>query len=74
MEKVSKFFGIVRIDVRGTHAWEIKIGRRGDWTCETFSDKKYGGSKKALAAAILRRDEILKTITPKYSRIENGAE
>ena len=70
MEKVPKFFGIVRIDTGKTHGWEIKIKRRGDWTCEMFSDNTYGGSEQALAAATDRRDQILEALPPKYSRIE----
>jgi len=53
--------------------WEIKIKRRGKWTCEMFSDNTYGGIKPALAAGMKRRDEILKTLTPKYSRQENAS-
>ena len=61
MEKVPKFFGIVRIDTGKTHGWEIKIKRRGNWTCEMFSDNTYGGSEQALAAATDRRGPIARS-------------
>lgn len=74
MKTNSKFFGIVRIDTGRTHGWEIKIKRRGKWTCEMFSDSTYGGVKQSLSETMKRRDELLKTIIePKFERHENAS-
>lgn len=48
-----------RIDTGRTHGWQVHIMRDGEQTTKLFSDKKYGGSEKALEKAKARRDEML---------------
>jgi len=54
---------IVRIDVdkpKQQHCWEVKIIRAGNSFHRTFSDSKFGGKRRALAAAMKCRDRELK--------------
>ena len=48
---------ILRVDNEktATHCWKIKIRRRGKVTYKYFTDGRYGGKAKALAAAKLFR-------------------
>jgi len=68
--KTRKFHCIVRIDTekpKKQHCWEVKIIRSGNSFHRTFSDAKYGGRKKALAAAIKSRDTEIKKRPAKSS-------
>lgn len=52
---------IVRIDEpKKQHCWEVKIIRAGNSFHRSFSDSKYGGKRRALAAAIRCRDDEIK--------------
>lgn len=69
----NRLVNITRIDIgdppHGTHAWEVRIRRRGKRIEKTFSDSPFGGKKKALAAAAQFRDKALKQMKP-YSKAE----
>lgn len=69
----NRLVNITRIDIgdppHGTHAWEVRIRRRGRRIEKTFSDSPCGGKKRALDAAIKFRDKTLKQMKP-YSKAE----
>ena len=54
-------YGISRIDSDRfrTHAWRVKLVRRGEIHVKNFSDKRWGSKRKALAQAKAYRDELL---------------
>jgi hypothetical protein len=55
---------IVRIDKRGTHAWQVRgAGRRG-YASKLFSDLKYGGREEALKLAQAYKEELNKIDPP----------
>ena len=56
-------YGITRIDhARShTHSWHVTIQRRHRVVTKHFSDGRYGGRRKALAAATAFRDQIVAT-------------
>ena len=60
---------ITRIDAGSTHAWEVRIMRRGEQYAKTFTDRQLGGKARALAAARKYRDQMLRKLTG-YSREE----
>jgi hypothetical protein len=54
-------YGISRIDTEQfrTHAWRVKLVRRGQVYIKNFPDKRFGGKQKALREAKAYRDELL---------------
>ena len=63
----SENYAIARIDLpsAGTHGWQVRLQRRGVKYAKYFSDRLFGGSKRALAEAREWRDALLE-------RLENG--
>lgn len=59
-------YGIRRVDSDGsrTHAWVVTIARRRRKFVKCFTDGVYGGKRKALAAAIAYRDQIISRNPP----------
>ncbi len=51
--------GISRIDSGSTHGWFVRGYRFGKTHSRLFSDKKWGGREKSLAAANAFREELL---------------
>lgn len=64
-------YGISRIDSDRfcTHAWRVKLTRRGIDHVKNFPDKRWGGKHKALVQAKVFRDELLEKHPP-LSRLE----
>ncbi|MFT6287964.1 MAG: hypothetical protein ACJA09_002721 [Alcanivorax sp.] len=64
-------YGISRIDTDRfrTHAWRVKLTRRGKNYVKNFPDKHWGGKLKALVQAKAFRDEFLEQHPP-LSRVE----
>jgi hypothetical protein len=64
-------YGISRIDSDRfrTHAWRVKLTRRGIDYIKNFPDKRWGGKPKALVQAKAFRDELLAQHPP-LSRVE----
>ena len=58
---------IIRVDHEAsrTHAWRVTLQRHNDIVVKMFSDSIYGGKRKALKAAVICRDELLR----RYSQI-----
>src|SRR5438552_1728890 len=58
----TRYNNIQRSDDDRTHtyAWIVKLQRRKRVAFKHFSDSRYGGKKKALAAALRYRDAVLK--------------
>jgi len=54
-------YGISRIDNDAfrTHAWRVKLVRRGQVYFKNFPDKRFGGKAKALREARTYRDDLL---------------
>ena len=54
-------YGISRIDTEQfrTHAWRVKLVRRGQVYVKNFPDKRFGGKGKALVQARTYRNELL---------------
>lgn len=64
--KTKKDRGIVRIDQpeKYNHGWWVRR-RRGDKThSKFFTDKRYGGKRKALLAARSFNDKLTETLPP----------
>jgi len=59
-------YGITRIDSdkTSTHAWHVTISRQRKRFSKYFSDGIYGGKRKALAAAMRYREEVLANNPP----------
>ena len=59
-------YGISRIDTEQfrTHAWRVKLVRRGQVYIKNFPDKRYGGKGKALLQAKAYRDELVEKYPP----------
>jgi hypothetical protein len=59
-------YGISRIDddKHRSHAWRVSLSRRGKRYVKNFSDKKFEGKAKALAAAKQHRDELVADFPP----------
>jgi len=60
---------ITRFDYRNTHGWWVRFQRSTEGgekrvTSKLFSDAICGGKRKALAAAILWRDRMVKRVPP----------
>ncbi|MCA9033798.1 MAG: AP2 domain-containing protein [Planctomycetaceae bacterium] len=59
----NKNKNITRIDIEtagvGTHGYEVRVMRRGKAFHKFFNDRKFGGKRKALAAAREYRDELV---------------
>lgn len=55
---------IQRIDneSKRTHAWRVRAQYKSRGVIRHFSDKPYGGKRKALQAALAYRDELLQQI------------
>lgn len=78
-EAMRKLHHITRLDyvygTKRTHGWWVRFQRKDQETGrrkaigKTFTDAKYGGKAKALAAAIKWRDENM----AKYPSLRNGA-
>ena len=66
MRKASRTPGICRIDQpeKRTHGFFVRVQRRGKICSGFFTDLRYGGKAKALAAAELFRDELVKVAGP----------
>ena len=58
--------GITRFDIheRGTYGFMVRISRRDKKLNQFFSDKEYGGKRKALAAAIECYEEWVAELPP----------
>ncbi|MCP4774349.1 MAG: hypothetical protein GY880_08935 [Planctomycetaceae bacterium] len=58
--------GITRYDIesQGTFGYMMRISRDGEHTNEFFSDKKYSGKRKALAASRARYRELVSQLPP----------
>lgn len=50
---------IKRIDSPKTHGWQVHVRRGGVLRTKLFSDRIYGGKRKALTAAKSYRDDLL---------------
>jgi hypothetical protein len=61
---ITKLQNIVREteSAKNAGAWKVAIQRRGTRKSKYFSDKKFGGKAKALAAAKDYRDSVLATV------------
>jgi hypothetical protein len=59
-------YGISRIDDERhrTHAWRVKLVRRGKQLVKNFPDKQWGGKQKALVQAKQHRDHLVKQYPP----------
>lgn len=59
-------YGIRRVDSDSshTHAWVVTISRRRRKFVKHFTDGVYGGKRKALAAAIAYRDQVISRNPP----------
>ena len=57
---------IIRVDHEAsrTHAWRVTVQRHNDIVVKTFSDTISGGKRKALKAAEVYRDELLRRYSP----------
>ena len=57
---------IIRVDHEAshTHAWRVTLQRHNDIVVKMFSDSIYGGKRKALKAAEIYRDELLRRYSP----------
>ena len=64
--KSRVMYGISRIDddLHRSHAWRVSLSRRGKRYVKNFADKKCDGKMKALAAAKLYRDDLIKEVLP----------
>lgn len=58
--------GITRYDIfdQGTFGYMVRISRGGEHTNEFFSDAKYRGKRKALAASRSRYSELVSQLPP----------
>jgi len=57
---------IRRVDVGHTHGWQFFCSRTGKHVTKLFSDRTYGGTRKAKAAAVKYRDSYLtKLVAPR---------
>lgn len=65
--RARKTRNIVRIIDGGQKGWQVRISRRGRRFHPYFSDSKYGGARKALAAALAMRNEI-ELLNPPFTR------
>lgn len=59
MAKEKKNKGISRIDSGSTHGWFVRGYRNGKTYSKLFSDKKWGGKRKAQEAAKEYRNDLL---------------
>lgn len=50
---------ISRIETGSTRGYEVRVMRRGTQVCKHFSDRQWGGKRKALAAAREYRDNLV---------------
>ncbi|NKI17519.1 AP2 domain-containing protein [Spongiibacter sp. KMU-166] len=66
MPKSKAMYGISRIDddIHRTHAWRVSLRRQRKMIVKNFPDKKFGGKRKALAAAKQFRDETIAAHPP----------
>lgn len=64
--------GISRIDSNGTHGWFVRVYRNGKTYSKLYSDKKYGGTERALKIARKARDHAYKTI-PQAKKTKEGS-
>ncbi|NTW49676.1 MAG: hypothetical protein HGB19_08130 [Chlorobiales bacterium] len=54
----SRNKGISRIDTSNTHGWFVRVYRDEAIYSKLFSDRRHGGKRKALEAAMAYRDEL----------------
>lgn len=61
MPKSNRLHHIRRIDnpSKHYHAWVVQVQRRKKPTVRSFSDRRHGGKRKALAAALRYRNTLL---------------
>jgi hypothetical protein len=58
---------ITRIDNHNTHSWHVRIAYGTDrQAVATFSDRKLGGKRRALKAAIAWRDQMIASLPAHY--------
>jgi len=59
-----KYKSVSRIDQeeKHTHGWYVRVRFRGSEVSRFFNDKRHGGKRKALAAAVEFRDETERRI------------
>ncbi len=62
MSKDTKNKGISRIDSGSTHGWFVRGYKNGKTYSKLFSDKKWGGKRKAMDAAREYRNNLLKEL------------
>ena len=70
--KTSANKNISRVDTRATHGYQVRMRRRRVSFDKFFSDKKFGGKRKALLAARDYRDELAAN-NRAFSRKETAA-
>lgn len=61
-EKNENIKGISRIDSGSTHGWYVRVYRNGKTYAKLYSDKKYGGSDRALRYAKKAKELAQKSI------------
>ena len=77
MKALRKTRNINRIIIGGQRGWQVRIVRGPDHFYPYFSDSKFGGTRKALAAAQEARDRIERdhprlTTRERAERIQRG--
>lgn len=53
---IRRMKGVIRIDTKRTHGWQVRVEWEGEKQSKFFSDHKYGGREKALHYALKYRD------------------
>ena len=59
---MKRYKGITRIDSMRAHGWFVRVVHDGVTHAKLFSDGKYGGREKALAAAVRWRNKTEREI------------
>jgi hypothetical protein len=62
----KKIKNITRFDYNRSHGWWVRFEYRDHPISKLFSDSRYGGKRKALAAAREYRDEVLLTLPKRH--------
>lgn len=64
--KSTSEYGISRIDdeKNRTHTWRVSLRRRGKVHVKNFTDRRYGGTQRALQQAKQYRDQFIKENPP----------
>jgi len=63
--------GITRFDIDERHGYMVRIRRNGNQINEYFSDKKFGGKRKALTAAKERHAQLVEELGPAENATKN---